>query len=182
MPDEETWSSFFSPEQVLAKLSLTKVFHHAVDFGCGYGTFAIPTARVVQGIVHAFDIEAEMVEITTRKATAAGLTNVQSQKRDFITAGTGLPDASIDYVMLFNILHCEQPDLLIREAWRILGHNGLLAIMHWNFDPSTPRGPSMDIRPQPEQCLQWSKRVGFGLLGPAWIDLPPHHYGIVLHK
>ena len=122
------------------------------------------------------------METTTRKATTAGLTNVQAQVRDFVTAGTGLPDSSIDYVILFNILHCEQSDRLLREAWRILGRGGLLAITHWNYDASTPRGPSMEIRPQPEQCLQWSERVGFQLQGPAWIDLPPHHFGIVLHK
>jgi hypothetical protein len=44
-----------------------------------------------------------------------------------------------------------QPEGLLREAYRILSHGGRLGIMHWNYDPATPRGPSMDIRPGPEQ-------------------------------
>ena len=153
------------------------------ELGAGTSlTFTLPTARVVPGIVHAFDIEAPMVKTTMRKAASAGLSNVEAQVRDFVTAGTGLPDASIDYAMLFNILHCEQPHRLLGEAWRILRSGGLLAMMHWNDDASTPRGPSMDIRPQPQQCLQWAQRAGFQLQGPARIDLPPYHYGILLHK
>ncbi|MEX0886961.1 MAG: hypothetical protein WD009_11030 [Phycisphaeraceae bacterium] len=84
--------------------------------------------------------------------------------------------------MLFNILHCEQPTSLLQEAWRILCDDGLVAIMHWNRDATTPRGPSMDIRPSPEQCRAWAEAVGFQLQGRPRIDLPPYHYGLVLRK
>jgi ubiquinone/menaquinone biosynthesis C-methylase UbiE len=151
-----------------------------VDFGCGYGTFAIPAARVVQGIVHALDIEPAMVAATAVKAKEAGLTNVRSEQRDFIADGTGLPDACVDYVMLFNILHAEEPFALLGEALRVLSRGGRLGIMHWNYDPTTPRGPSMAVRPRPEQCRAWAEQAGFHLEGPDWIDLPPFHYGIVM--
>ena len=94
--------------------------------------------------------------------------------------GTGLPDKSVDYVMLFNILHLEKPIALLDEAYRILKESGKLGIIHWNYDPKTPRGPSMDIRPKPEQCVKWSESVGF--YGPIQYDLKPYHYGIVLRK
>jgi predicted methyltransferase len=123
-----------------------------------------------------------MVAATAAKAAAAGLNNVRTHVRDFVADGTGLPDAAVDYVMLFNILHCERPDLLLREAWRNLGSGGRLGIMHWNHDPATPRGPSMDIRPRPEQCRQWAERAGFQLHGPERIDLPPWHFGLVMVK
>jgi len=100
--------------------------------------------------------------------------------RDFIVEGTGLPTASIDYVMLFNILHSERPELLLNEAFRVLSAGGILGIMHWNYHPGTPRGPSMDIPPQPEQCRDWAIGAGFALLEPRIINLPPYHYGIVL--
>ena len=77
MPDESMWESFFDPPTVLAKLGLTDECRDVVDFGCGYGTFTIPAGRIAQGIVHAFDIEAEMVAATAARAKAAGLTNVQ---------------------------------------------------------------------------------------------------------
>jgi len=182
MPDESRWSGFFSPAQTLTKLGLTGSCGDVVDFGCGYGTFTITAARIARGTVHALDIEAGMVATTRGKAEMAGLTNVRIQPRDFMADGTGLPDASVDYVMLFNILHCEQPEVLLREAWRILSSGGHLGIMHWNYDSDTPRGPSMDIRPRPEQCREWAERVGFHLAMPEVIDLPPYHYGWVLDK
>jgi ubiquinone/menaquinone biosynthesis C-methylase UbiE len=182
MPDEGLWVTFFEVDEVLRNLGLTSVCRDVADFGCGYGTFTIPAARIVRGTVHAFDIETEMVNATNEKARAAGLSNVRVEQRDFVAEGTGLPDASVDYVMLFNILHCEQPLVLLREAWRILGDGGLLGIMHWNHDPSTPRGPSMDIRPRPEQCRVWAEEAGFRLHDPGKIELPPYHYGWVLEK
>jgi ubiquinone/menaquinone biosynthesis C-methylase UbiE len=182
MPDEAMWSGFFSPAQTLARLGLDNSCRDAVDMGCGYGTFTVPAARVVQGTVYALDIEAEMVARTARKAKEAGLWNVRVEQRDFIVSGTGLPEGSVNYAMLFNILHCEEPLLLLREAWRVLGSGGRLGIMHWNYDPSTPRGPSMPIRPRPEQCQAWAEQTGFRLLSPGKIDLPPYHYGWVLEK
>ena len=54
--------------------------------------------------------------------------------------------------------------------------------MHWNYDPATPRGPSMDIRPRPDQCRDWAEQEGFRLLEPGIMDLPPYHYGMVLER
>jgi ubiquinone/menaquinone biosynthesis C-methylase UbiE len=178
MPGEELWSTFFTPEEVLTRLGLTDHCRDAVDFGCGYGTFTIPAARIVRGIVHALDIEPELVAATIAKAKTAGLTNVLAQQCDFIFEGTGLPDASVDYVMLFNILHAEEPLRLLREARRVLSSAGRLAIMHWNYDPATPRGPSLAIRPRPGQCRAWAEQAGFRLAGSEQIDLPPYHYGL----
>lgn len=110
----------FSPKQILAKLGLTSVCRDVVDFGCGYGTFTIPAASIVRGTVFAFDIEPEMTESTSLKAREAGLTNILVIRRDFVADGTGLPHASVDYVMIFNLLHCEEPLNLPREAWRIV--------------------------------------------------------------
>ena len=184
MPNEEVWSSFFSAEHVLASLELTGACRDVVEFGCGYGTFTIPAARIVRGTVHALDIDAKMVAATASKAKAAGLNNARIELRDFVAEGTGLPDAGVDYAMLFNILHCAEPLGLLREAWRVLCSGGRVGIMHWNHDPSTPRGPSMDIRPRPEQCRAWAEQAGFHLHGPDKdkINLPPYHYGWILEK
>ncbi len=176
------WSGFFAPAETLVKLNLTGTCGDVVDVGCGYGTFTIPAARAICGTVFAFDIEADMVEATARKAKINGLTNVHTMRRDFIANGTGLPAASIDYVMLFNILHCEQPDVLLKEAQRILTPGGTLAVMHWNYDPTTPRGPNMNIRPRPQQCRAWAMDLDFIPFGPEQIDLPPYHFGLTFHK
>ena len=182
MPDESTWADFFDAEAILRKLSLRTKCGDVVDFGCGYGTFTIPAGRMICGTVHALDIEPEMVAATKAKAREAGLRNVKTYLRDFAVEGSGLPPASVEYAMLFNILHAESPGALLKEAFRVLKPSGLLAIIHWNYDSATPRGPSMDIRPHPEQCRDWAIREGFRPVDLGVIELPPYHYGMVLER
>jgi ubiquinone/menaquinone biosynthesis C-methylase UbiE len=181
MPDEEMWQTFFSPSETLLTLGLCGKMSEVAEFGCGYGTFTIPAAQIINGTVHAFDIDANMISSTRAKAQQYNLSNVRLSQRDFVSDGTGLPDTSVDYVMLFNILHAEAPDILLTEAFRILRNEGKLAIMHWNYDSTTPRGPSMDIRPQPQHCVAWATNAGFVILQQS-IDLPPYHYGIIAKK
>ncbi len=180
MPEQTMWEGFFNPEEILEILGVNQKITNVVDFGCGYGTFAIPVAKHIKGNVYAIDLESNMVRMTQEKAKALGLKNVKAAIRDFISHGSGLADESVDYVMLFNILHIEQPEKLLEEAWRILRKDGRLGIIHWNYDPSTPRGPSMEIRPKPEACIKWAESVGF--YSPQKHDLKPYHYGIVLSK
>ena len=152
MPPEELWEEFFDADQVLKKLRLTEHCGNVLDLGCGYGTFAIPAAKIVQGVVYALDIEAEMLAIAKTRADAARLRNIEFRQQDFAAEGSGLPEASVDYVMLFNILHAEERMILLQEAWRVLCVGGRLAVIHWNYDPTTPRGPRMNIRPRPGEC------------------------------
>jgi ubiquinone/menaquinone biosynthesis C-methylase UbiE len=182
MPDESMWEGFFNPAATLKRLGLVPEVRNLVDFGCGYGTFTLAAAHLINGVVYAIDIEPEMVTITLCKAESEGLSNVKPVLRDFVGDGTGLPEQSMDYAMLFNILHAEDPSQLLNEAFRILLPGGVLAVIHWNYDPTTPRGPSMAIRPRPEQCCSWAQTAGFHLRPPGIIDLPPYHYGLVFER
>lgn len=130
MPEREMWEDFFDPVKALTTLGVNSQTDDVAEFGCGYGTFTIPTAKVIKGKIYALDIEPDMI--------------------------------------------------LINEAKRILRAEGKLGIIHWNYDPTTPRGPSMDIRPKPEDCIKWAESAGFG--GAIRCDLKPYHYGIVLTK
>ena len=177
MPDDATWEGFFAPEATLRALELTAKCRDVLDMGCGYGTFSVPAARICSGTVYAIDIEEEMVAATRARARAAAVVNIIVAQRDFIQDGSGLSDASLDYVMLFNILHAEEPHVLLHEARRVLSADGILGVMHWNYDPATPRGPSMEIRPRPEQILCWAEEAGFRAVPPSKVDLPPYHYG-----
>jgi len=180
MPPKDVWEGFFNPAEVLHMLELDGTIEGAVEFGCGYGTFTIPAARIVNGTVHAIDIDADMIEVTTAQAERLGLRNINAVLRDFLAEGTGLKDASVDYAMLFNILHVEHVEKMLEEARRVLKGGGRLGIIHWNYDSSTPRGPSMAIRPKPEQCIEWASAAGFSQ--PRIFDLRPFHYGIVMDK
>lgn len=182
MPTEEIWQSFFDPIAILTKLGLDANCSDVLEFGCGYGTFTIPAAQLIRGNLYAMDIEPEMIATTAAKANVAGLKNIDLILRDFAMDGSGIADNTVDYVMLFNILHAQERMTLLRDARRVLRPNGKLAIIHWNFDPSTPRGPSMSIRPKPGQCRAWAEQSGFVSLTPIDIDLPPYHYGLVLQR
>lgn len=178
MPPEETWHSFFDPTTTLIKLGLTSDCRCVVDFGCGYGTFSVPAASVIRGTVYAMDIDPEMVAAIQVKSERHP--NIHILQRDFVENGCGLPDGSADFAMLFNILHAEESAALLKEAMRVLKRGGTLAVMHWNYDPATPRGPSMDIRLRPEACMELVVRAGFTVGTP--MDLPPYHYGFVARR
>ncbi len=180
MPEREMWERFFDPVKILTMLGINSQTGDVAEFGCGYGTFTIPAAKIIKGKIYAMDIEPEMIRITREEAKKNGLSNVQTVLLDFITEGSGLKDGSVDYAMLFNILHLEKPMVLINEARRILKAGGKLGIIHWNYDPATPRGPSINIRPKPEDCIKWAEEAGFR--NPIRYDLKPYHYGIVLEK
>ncbi len=178
MPDAKVWEGFFEPCRILAQLAFAGGRGDVAEFGCGYGTFTVAAAARTTGTVHAFDIDPVMVRTVAARASAAGLGNVRVEPRDFVADGTGLPDASVDYAMLFNILHADDPVGLLREANRVLRPGGKAAVIHWIHDPATPRGPDLAIRPRPEQCAAWLRQAGFEVDMPT-ISLPPWHYGMV---
>ncbi|MDH3644371.1 MAG: class I SAM-dependent methyltransferase [Gammaproteobacteria bacterium] len=181
MPEADAWDSYFEPDVILRKLGLSASCGDIVEFGCGYGTFTIPAARRVAGTVHTLDIEPSMIAIAKSRAEEHGLRNIEFTVRDFISEGTGLPTGSMDYAMVFNILHHEEPVSLLREAYRNLRDGGLIGIIQWVHDPETPRGPPMSIRPRPEQCALWAVEAGFSP-SSGIIALPPYHYGMVLRR
>jgi SAM-dependent methyltransferase len=180
MPDRSTWEGFFSPADILEKLGMDGQVKDVAEFGSGYGTFTIPAAKLIKGVVYALDIEPDMINITNAEAMKQALGNVRAMVRDLLADGSGLPNQSVDYAMLFNILHLENPELLVKEAYRVVKDSGKLGIIHWNYDSSTPRGPSMDIRVKPEQCIDWATKGGF--VEPKQFDLKPYHYGILMTK
>ncbi len=180
MPDKEMWETFYDPRSILLTLGITVQTGNVAEFGCGYGTFTLPAAQIIKGTIFAMDIEPDLIRMVGEEARKRNLSNVNPILRDFMADGSGLPDESMDYVMLFNILHLENPTALLAEAGRILKTGGFAGIIHWNYDPSTPRGPSLSIRPKPEDCIQWALSVGFH--NPSRYDLKPYHYGITLVK
>jgi SAM-dependent methyltransferase len=180
MPAEEVWEGFFNPADMLESLGLGNDVKDVVELGCGYGTFTLPAARVIGGRIYALDLEPAMITRVAGRARAAGIGNIVPEQRDFVADGLGLEDKSIDYALVFHILHAERPVELLRETCRVLKPGGRAGVIHWNYDPSTPRGPPMAIRPKPDQCIAWGRQAGLELI--RRLDLPPYHYGLVLRK
>ncbi len=182
MPSEQVWCSFFDIEEVLNRMLINSQVVDAADFACGYGTFTIPAAERMQGAMHAIDIDPEMIRIVTEKLQKLKLTNVRTIIRDLLKDGSGLDDDSVDYVMLFNILHLEDPLILLREAFRVLRQGGQVGVIHWLRDPNTPRGPPLEMRPTVEQCINWCLQAGFAVGSDTSVDLKPYHFGLMMRK
>lgn len=180
MPEEDYWSSFFSPDAALDRLlPLPARDGSLVEFGAGYGTFTLPAARRIAGKVTALDIEPALVDLVRTKAAAAAIGNIEAAVRDFVADGTGLADGTQGHAMIYNLLHLENPLALLREARRVLGRGGSLSVIHWRSDIPTPRGPALEIRPTPGQCRDWMEQAGFHRTEAVDIGAAcPYHFGL----
>ncbi|PJZ70214.1 methyltransferase [Leptospira perolatii] len=179
MPEFRYWESLFDIELILDKMEIDSNLSFLVEFGSGYGTFTLPVAKKIGGKILALDIDEEMIQFSSKRASEERLTNIEFLVRDFIAEGTGLPESSAEYVMLFNILHHESPEEILSESYRILKPNGKLGAIHWMYDVNTPRGPKMEIRPKPKELLDRIENAGFQISNPKLRQLKPWHYGIL---
>lgn len=183
MPSEELWESFFNPVDILKQMGVGKNVRTLIDIGCGYGTFLIPSIELVKSNVIGIDVDETMIEICKDKIQHTNISNIHLINGDISTEDTleQLKDYmdEIDYITLFNILHCEKPLDLLQSVYDVLNKNGRIGVIHWKYE-ETPRGPSMEIRPKPETIMEWASKVGFTLKNQ--IDLPPYHFGLVFVK
>jgi ubiquinone/menaquinone biosynthesis C-methylase UbiE len=181
MPAASLWESFFDVDLILSELQIDSKIKDLVEIGCGYGTFTIPAAKKIGGILYAFDIEEGMIEIVKHELKDRHINNVILKQRDILSQTTGLEDNSVDYIMLFNILHHESPHDFLNEAYRILKQDGKLGILHWRSDIPTPRGPDLTIRPKPSQILLCIDKQKYSLYKAPTVILP-YHFGLIFSK
>lgn len=182
MPDEAYWETLFDAGLILERLEIDPRLRNVVELGCGYGTFTVPVARRLSGMLTTFDIDPAMVERARQRAAAAGAYNVLYLVRDVFAEGFGVKPGSQDACLLFTILTCEKPEHLLAEAARVVRPGGTVLAIHWRYDPATPRGPSMQIRPRSEQIIAWAEKTGRLQTEGAVIDLPPWHYALRLRR
>ena len=169
MPEQEYWESLVDVPLTINRFELHR-YHNVAEMGCGYGTFTEPIAKVITGKVFAYDIDPTM--IATTQARTAHL-NVTTIERDIFAAGFDFP---VDAVLLFNILHCEEPERLLRIAADAAPD---ILVTHW-IQGSTPRGPRSEIRPAPERIAIWASNSGLEV--SESFPLPPWHFGMILRR
>lgn len=182
MPKQDYWESLLDVPMILDRLGIDQSINSVVEVGCGYGTFTVPVAKKISGSLHAFDIEPTMITTTEARTRGAGLSNVILSLRDVIANGFGLMPGSVDAVLLFNILHVENPTALLQESARLLSRNGRVLVIHWRSDIPTPRGPDLSIRPRAEQILAWAKETHALEPDATPVILPPWHFGLALSR
>jgi SAM-dependent methyltransferase len=182
MPSPRQWESYFDVAGILESVGCHHVCGDVIEFGCGYGTFTVSVAQRLSGTVYALDIDPLMVSATAARVSQAGVENVIVEERDFVTQGCGRAPQSASRVLLFNILHIENPVDLLKEARRVLRPGGLVGVIHWNYDDRTPRGPPLNIRPRPEQCRAWGEEAGLRWVRDERLPSSPWHWGMVLER
>ncbi|MBI5771249.1 MAG: class I SAM-dependent methyltransferase [Verrucomicrobia bacterium] len=181
MPAQDYWETLFDVPRILDAFGFDAATGDVAELGCGYGTFTVPLAQRIRSRVFALDLDSEMVAATRQRATAAGVRNVEADVRDVLAEGFGVPLGSCDAVLLFNILHGEEPVTLLRRASETVRPGGLVAVIHWRSDIVTPRGPSLAIRPRPAEIAAWAASAGLAADGESFL-LPPWHYGHKLRR
>jgi ubiquinone/menaquinone biosynthesis C-methylase UbiE len=115
------------PRSVILKEVGIRPGFHVLDYGCGPGAYIPATARLVtaSGKIYALDINPLAIEQVRSLVAKKKLTNVET-----IVSGcaTGLPDGSIDVVLLYDILHhLEKPEEILAELHRVLNPEGILS-------------------------------------------------------
>ena len=180
MPEEVYWESLHDIPLILDQLKIDRAVEHVAELGCGYGTFTLPVARRIHGVVFTFDIERAMIARTLARATDEGVGNINATLRDVLTAGFGLEPECCDAVLLFNILHFPQPEDLVRKAAEVLRPGGRVLAIHRRTDITTPRGPPLHLRPTPADAKRWADAAK--LTVTAITELPPWHFGVALTK
>jgi SAM-dependent methyltransferase len=183
MPDEQMWDNFFDPAKILSQLEVNSNANDFLDIGCGYGTFLFPAATLIKGTAIGVDVDRAMITNCVEKAEKEQKRNIRLIEGDVSDLNTQqkIKDITntIDYISLFNILHCERPVELLKVITGILTDGGKVGVIHWNYN-DTPRGPSMQIRPKPDDIIEWAKIAGLKEI--KHVDLPPYHYGLVFSK
>jgi SAM-dependent methyltransferase len=170
MPDEAYWETLFDVPLVLERLGIDDALGDVVELGCGYGTFSIPVAQSIRGALYTFDIDPAMVARTEeRAATEVPPGKLNCEQRDVAKDGFGV--TGNDAALVFNLLHCKEPVALLQHAVDAVRPEGLVLVMHWRY-AETPRGPSLDIRPRPEQIVDWAEQTGRLQRDGDLIDMP----------
>jgi ubiquinone/menaquinone biosynthesis C-methylase UbiE len=135
-----------------------------LDYGCGIGSYTIPVARIVgkDGMVYALDIHPLAIEAVENRRARQNLANIRT-----ICSGrdTGLPDNSVDVILLYDVLHLVDDKAgLVQELHRVLKPDGRLSILpdHMTRDELLEiLGTSEGFRLQTQhgEVLEFAKRA-----------------------
>lgn len=118
---------FFRPRRNIIKEIGLKPGFQVLDFGCGPGSYIAPVAELVgkSGKIYALDVNPLAIQMVKNLAKKRQLTNVETILSD---CKTGLPNGSIDVVLLYDAFHdLNNPNEVLEELHRVLKTSGTLS-------------------------------------------------------
>ncbi len=175
-------SAFSEPKRIIAQLGLAEG-HQVADFGAGSGHYSIEAGRRVghTGRVFAIDIQQNLLARIKNLANAERLNNIHILWGDIEeVGGTKLKDASMDVVLLCNILfQTDHKGNILTEAKRVLKRTGRLLAVDWT-DSFAGTGPA------PHDIVTESDARGLftqaGLVVDRAVPAGAHHWGLILRN
>jgi 2-polyprenyl-3-methyl-5-hydroxy-6-metoxy-1,4-benzoquinol methylase len=170
---------FSDPGKVIEQLYVGEGMTVA-DFGAGIGFYALQLARRVgpYGRVFAIDVQPDSLRRIKNEATKSGMNQLEVIQGDLESyKGSGLVSASVDRIVIANVLfQADHPEMVVKEAKRILKHNGKIAVVEW-VDSYGQIGPHKDHILSQEDARVIFEQNGFVL--ESFIDAGSHHYGLL---
>ena len=118
---------FKKPHKRLEKIGLQEG-QTVLDYGCAIGSYSIPASEIVgeNGTVYALDIHPMAIKKVTARANKSKALNV---KTILYADGTGLPNESVDVVLLYDVLQLiGDKEGVLREIHRILRPSGYISV------------------------------------------------------
>jgi len=149
--------------EVLKEIDIQPGFR-VLDYGCGPGAYVAATAAMVgpTGKIYALDIHPLAIQKVTGIARKKGLANVETILSD---CGTGLPDESVDVVLLYDIFHhLSEPDTVLQEIHRVLKPAGILSFSDHHMKRAgivsgVTRGQLFTLKAEGKRTYSFSKQV-----------------------
>ena len=183
MENDSTFDvKFLDPQTVLDQLEIRPGMKVA-DFGCGAGHFSMVAAKKVgeKGVVFAFDILSEKLETVRSQAKNLSITNILTKRENLeLENGSKLPDASVDWVIIKDMLYQYKVKGKIRcEAKRVLAEKGKILVAEW-ITENTSIGPQRELRIGKDALVDLAQKNGLGVFKD--VSAGDFHYGVVLIK
>jgi len=117
---------FLRRKKILEEVGIRPGFH-ALDYGCGPGAYITAASELAgkSGKIYALDIHPLAIQRVQSIASKKQLTNVETICSD---CKTGLPDRSMDVVLLYDTFHSlGDPHGVLEELHRVLKPDGILS-------------------------------------------------------
>ena len=170
---------FSAPEKNIEQLSLREN-EIVADFGAGSGAHTLAAAKALgnKGKVYAIDIQKDLLTRLQNSCKEHGVGNVSVIWGNIEKpGGSKLADASVDVVILSNILfQVDDKGAVINEAKRVLRQGGRLLLIDWSASFNN-LGPTEE-RVFPElEAKKLVESQGFTFVRAT--DAGNFHYGLI---
>lgn len=100
-----------------------------MDLGCGHGHYTIPAALAVghEGRVIAVDHDKKVLRNTSQRFFEVGLSNIEILNANHLNME--IPDGSIDFLMIYDMIHMNSREEIYQLAKRVLKKEGILSLL-----------------------------------------------------